>query len=91
LDKVKGHQTIQAFTPGFLSLDHAAQWADVSVKTIKRWIERGLPKHQAGPRAKVLIRPGDIEVYLTRQQVNAPNLNALVDDVIKELFSPNTS
>ena len=88
---MEGQQTIHAVTPGFLSLEHAAQWADVSVKTIKRWIEQGLPKYQAGPRAKVLIRPGDIEVYLTRQQVNAPNLNALVDDVIKELFSPNTS
>ena len=88
---MEGQQTNHAVTPGFLSLEHAADYADVSVKTIKRWIESGLPKYQAGPRSKVLIRPTDIEVYLTRQQATPPNIDALVDEVVKELVSPNTS
>ncbi len=78
-------------SPGFLSLKHAAEYADVSKKTIKRWIESGLPKYQSGPGSKVLIRPMDIEAYLTRQQTNPPNIDALVNVVVKELVSPNTS
>ena len=72
-------------TPSFLSVDHAAAYADVSVKTLKRWIQQGLPKYQAGPRSKVLIRLGDIEQFLTRKEVNTPNLTALVEDVFDGL------
>ena len=82
---MEGPKTIHASPTGFLSLEHAATYADVSVRTVKRWIERGLPKYQARPGSKVLIRPTDIEAYLTRQQANPPNLNALVDEVIRGL------
>ncbi len=71
---------------GFLSLEHAAQYADVSVKTLKRWIERGLPKYQAGLGRKVLIRPGDIEEFLTMGKVVQTELNGLVDEVMKDLI-----
>ena len=84
------HNSPMQLMPGFLSLEHAADYADVSVKTIKRWIARGLPKYQVGPGSKVLIRPGDIEAYLTRYQANPPNIDALVDEVVNELVSPNT-
>ncbi len=88
MNKVEGQQTIHAVTPGFLSLEHAADYADVSVKTIKRWIESGLPKYQAGPRSKVLIRPTDIEQFLLRKEsVPHQNLNKMVDDVFRELQS----
>ena len=72
---------------GFLSLEHAAEYADVSVKTIKRWIERGLPKYQAGPGSKVLIVPGDIERFLLRKEAIPKNLNKMVDEVFNELNS----
>ena len=91
MSKVEVQKPIHTFTPGFLSLEHAADYADVSVKTVKRWIAAGLPKYQAGPGSKVLIRLTDIEAYLTRQQANPPNINALVDEVVKELVSPSTS
>jgi len=77
--------------PGFLPLAEAATWAGVSSRTLKRWIASGLPKYQAGPRSKVLLRPTDIEAYLTRQVANAPNLNALVDEVVKELMPSKNS
>jgi len=81
-------KSIHAFAPGFLSLEHAAAYADVSVKTVKRWIEQGLPKYQAGPRSKVLIRPGDIERFLLRQEsITHQNLNGMVDKVFRELQS----
>jgi len=67
---------------GFLSLEHAPQWADVSVKTIKRWLSRGLPSYQEGPRTKVLIRPSDIEEFLTKRQVPQSDLDVMVADVM---------
>ena len=72
-------------SPGFLSLDHAAQWSDVSVKTVKRWIGEGLPVYQAGPRTKVLIAPEDIRMFLTRRQTERPALDAMVETVMSEL------
>ena len=71
--------------PGYLPLDKAAEWAGVSKKTMKRWIGRGLPRYQAGPREKVLIRPTDIEVFLTRQQVCKADINSMVNEVLRGL------
>jgi hypothetical protein len=45
----------------------------------------GLPTYQAGPREKLLIRPTDIDVFLTRQQVPVPDLDAMVEDVMRSL------
>ncbi len=67
--------------PGFLSLTNAAAWAGVSPRTLRRWIAQGLPTYQASPRSKVLLRPSDIELFLTRQQVERPDLNAMVEEV----------
>jgi hypothetical protein len=46
-------------------------------------VRRGLPVHQAGPREKVLIRPSDIDAFLTRRQANVPDLNAIADEVVR--------
>lgn len=81
------------FTPGFLNLAHAAQWADVSQKTLKRWLAHGLPHFQEGPRTKVLIDPHDIRAFLTRQQVAQPNLNDLnemMEEVMQDLSRNGT-
>lgn len=72
-------------SPGFLSLKHAAQWAGVSPKTMERWIEKGLPKYQAEPGSKVLIRPNDIEIFLTKRIATSANINTLVDEVLGNL------
>jgi len=74
-----------SMTRGFLSIEHAAQWSDVSIKTVRRWISKGLPRYQAGPHSKVLIRPGDIESFLTRQQTPKPVLDVMVEEVMGEL------
>ncbi len=70
---------------GYMSIVDAAAWAGVSPSTLKRWIRRGLPIYQAGPREKVLVRPGDIEQFLTRKQVPTPDLGAMVDEVVQGL------
>ena len=68
---------------GFMSLDTAAKWCDGSLKTVKRWIGKGLPVYQEGPRSKVLIRPTDIEAFLTKRQAPQPELDAMVAEVLK--------
>jgi len=75
----------RAITPGFLPLKEAATWAGISSKTLKRWIESGLPKYQAGPGSKVLIRPGDIEAYLTRHKTARHDLDVMVNEVFQDL------
>jgi len=68
-----------------MSIIDAAAWAGVSPRTMKRWIEQGLPRYQAGPRSKVLVCPTDIEHFLTRRQSPAPDLDAMVNAVMKDL------
>ena len=75
----------KGLNPGFLPLAEAAQWAGVSPRTMKRWISKGLPYFQEGPRPKVLIRQGDIEEFLTRRQTERPALDVMVDTVMSEL------
>ncbi len=72
-------------TPGFMPIVDAAAWAGVSRRTINRWIDRGLPRYQSGPRTKVLLRAVDIEAFLERHQTAKPDLNAMVNAVMKDL------
>ncbi len=73
--------------PGYLPLREAARWAGVSDRTIKRWVARGLPTYQAGPREKLLIRPTDIDAFLTRRQVPVQDLDEMVEEVMRSLKS----
>ena len=74
---------------GFLSKKHAAAWADVSQRTLDRWIQQGLPVYQASPQTKVLIRPADIEFFLQRKQLPKADLIAKADEVIAQLRRPS--
>ena len=76
---------MSVLTPGYLGINDAAEWAGISTRTLKRWIARGLPCYQAIPREKVLLKPVDIEQFLTKHQVPQPNLDALVGEVLEEL------
>ena len=68
--------------PGYLPVKQAAVWAGVSPKTLKRWISGGLPHYRGSPRGKVLVRPADIDQFLTRETVPQVDLNRVVDDVV---------
>lgn len=64
---------------------------DVSTRTVGRWLQKGLPFFQAAPRTKILIRQRDVDEFLTRQLKAHVDLNAMVDDVIKEVVSERTT
>ena len=49
---------------------------------MRRWFSKGLPRHQAGPREKVLVRLMDIEMFLIRQVTPQMDLGAMVEDVL---------
>jgi phage terminase Nu1 subunit (DNA packaging protein) len=68
--------------PGFLDRERAARWASVSVRTLDRWIQRGLPVYRSGPGTKPLLRPNDIEQWLCRQERPQPDLNRMIDEVM---------
>ena len=70
---------------GLFSKRHAAAWADVSPRTLDRWIQQGLPVYQASPHTKVLIRPADIECFLQHKQLPKADLITKVDEVIAQL------
>ena len=70
-----------------MSLETAANWCDVSRKTVQRWLRKGLPCYQEGPRSKVLIRPSDIEAFLTRRQLAQPELDRMVAEVLESLVT----
>jgi predicted site-specific integrase-resolvase len=71
--------------PGYLSLKKAAAWADVSQKTIKRWIAAGLPVYQSMPGGKVLVKPQEIDQFLQKRQAPQIDVDALVNETLKEM------
>ncbi len=71
---------------GYLPLKKAADWAGVSRKTLKRWIHAGLPCYRACARGKVLIRPVDIDQFLTREAVPQVDLERVVDEVVADVM-----
>ena len=70
---------------GFLPLQPAAAGAGVSVRTMKRWMAKGLPWYHAGPGTKVLILPSDIQKFLTREQRQKLSLDVLVNETLAQL------
>jgi hypothetical protein len=54
---------------------------------MKRWIVQGLPVYQAAPRTKVLVKPGDIDQFLTRKRTQQVDVKALVDEVCASLHA----
>ena len=71
--------------PGYLSLRHAALWADVSPKTVHRWIAAGLPVYRATEGGKILVKPWDIDQFLQRREVPKADVDAMVSETLKEM------
>jgi hypothetical protein len=86
---IRGGNRMQVETtghkPGYFPIMDAAKYASVSPKTIQRWIKGGLPVFQGTTRGKVLIRPADIDIYLTRRQVRQFDLDAMVNEVLNSV------
>jgi excisionase family DNA binding protein len=70
----------------FLTIEEAAQLARVSGRTLRRWLAAGrLPYHQASARSRVLIKPEDLEDYLTRHEATISDLDQDIDDLMSTL------
>lgn len=70
---------------GFLDLRNACKWASVSPRTLRRWIDRGLRVHRHSPGGKILVRPADIEAFLSAHQKPQLDLNAMVAATLQDL------
>ncbi len=83
------HMSTRFERPGYLQLRDAANWASVSVKTIQRWIRRGLPYYNSADTGKgrVLIKLDDLDRFLTesKREVKQVDLNRLVEDTLRDL------
>ena len=62
----------------------------MSVKTLQRWIKRGLPYYNSSDTGKgrVLIKPDDLDRFLTesKREMKQVDLSRLVDDTLRELM-----
>jgi len=68
-----------------MPIREAAQWTGVSRKTIRGWIKKGLPQYRGRPRGKILLKPSDIDAFLTKETVCQVDLNRIVEDVMSGL------
>ena len=82
--------TIKLAQAEFMDVATAANWACVSRRTVRRWINRGLPVYGSGPRSKLLIKISDIEAFLTRRQAHQPDLDVMVQEVLNDLNGKKT-
>jgi excisionase family DNA binding protein len=70
---------------GWACIKKAAQYADVSVRTMRDWLKEGL-KHSRLPSGTIRIRYSDVDGYLEQFQVNENAIDAMVDAVVKEFI-----
>jgi len=74
-----------ALAAEWIPLRVATSLVSVSPRTLRRWIGRGLPVYQSGPRTKLLVRVRDLELFLTRKPIASVNIGQMVDEVMSEL------
>ena len=70
-----------------LDLQKVACRYSVSRRTVQRWLDRGLPFSQVTPRSKILVKPEDVEEFLTPRCKTQVDLNALADEVMAEIVA----
>jgi hypothetical protein len=71
--------------PGALDIPSIAQRYSISRRTIRRWMTRGLPYFQEGPRCKILIKPDDVERYLQRHCHEPMDLGRMIEETVNAL------
>jgi len=80
------HMQLKMDTKGYLTKKEAAIYCAVSVKTLSRWSQLGLPSIQVTPGGRVLIHIKDLEDFLhTKRVVTKVPLDTLVESTLREL------
>jgi hypothetical protein len=67
------------------SISQVAIAYSVSLSTVRRWIQRGLPYVQPIPHGRVLIRQQDLDVFLKAQQHSEVTMDRMIGEVLTSL------
>ena len=74
--------------PGWGKTTAAAEYAGVSVRTLRKWLRHGL-KHSRLPSGTIWIKFSNIDAFLDQYEVESHEdskyLNELVNDIMDEL------
>jgi hypothetical protein len=70
----------------YMTIGSVARWADVSNRTVRRWLVQGLPYRQPTLRGRILIRPEDLHSFLAHRQTTQAHLTELVDEVFNDFI-----
>ena len=68
---------------GFAKVKTAAKYANISERTLRTWLKEGLPHFRPG--GTILIAYRDIDEWLKQFRVDHSKLDAIVDEITKEL------
>jgi hypothetical protein len=67
---------------GWASIKNDAKYADVSVRTMRELLKRGL-KHSRVSHGLIRIRYSDIDEYFTQFQVTENQVDKIVDEIMQ--------
>ena len=70
------------------SIKNAAKYADVSVRTMRDLLKRGL-KHSRVSSGMIRIRYSDIDEFFMQYQVSEDKIDRIVDEVMKDFERKN--
>ena len=73
---------------GWASIKNAAKYADVSARTMRDLLKRGL-KHSRVSSGMIRIRYSDIDEFFMQYQVSEDNIDRIVDEVMKDFERKN--
>ena len=68
---------------GWASIKNAAKYADVSVRTMRNLLKRGL-KHSRISSGMIRIRYSDIDEFFMQYQVIENQIDKIVDEVMRD-------
>jgi hypothetical protein len=68
---------------GWASIKNAAKYADVSVRTMRDLLKRGL-KHSRVSSGMIRIRYSDIDDFFMQYQVSENQIYKIVDEVLRD-------
>ena len=68
---------------GWAKITQAAQYAGVSVRTLRKWLRMGL-RHSRVPGGTVLISYKAIDEFLQKHEVQDNEIDKIVDEVMRD-------